>query len=307
MKILVISSNLIGDTVLSTGIIKHFLDKNNKSEFTFVTGPSAAQLYQYFPNLEQVIIVKKQNFNLHWLQIWKKCFLKKWDIIIDFRSSLLSYFLFHKHKYIFRRSNNKHQIRQLSDFFETNTIPYPLIYNDPKEIQTVENILSSENKHIIISPGGNWIPKIWPLEKFNQLLKLMQKRYSNLIIILVGSIKDEEQYLKGLIKGIEKTNLINIMGASLTLTSAYMKKSNLFIGNDSGLMHLAVASTIPTIGLFGPTNDKIYAPFGNHCYTLRTRESYENFKKISIDQSKSYMHSIEVKDVIDLIEINKLL
>ena len=50
------------------------------------------------------------------------------------------------------------------------------------------------------------------------------------------------------------------MGASLTLTSAYMKKSDLFIGNDSGLMHLSAASNLATIGLFGPTNDKIYAP-----------------------------------------------
>ena len=104
MKILVISSNLIGDTVLSTGIIKHFLDKNKKSKFTFVIGPSAAQLYQFFPNLEQVIIVKKQNFNLHWLQIWKKCFLKKWDIIIDFRSSLIGYFLMRKKSYIYNRN-----------------------------------------------------------------------------------------------------------------------------------------------------------------------------------------------------------
>ena len=48
------------------------------------------------------------------------------------------------------------------------------------------------------------------------------------------------------------------MGKSLTVTSAYMNKSNLFIGNDSGLMHLSVASNLRTIALFGPTNDKIY-------------------------------------------------
>ena len=36
-----------------------------------------------------------------------------------------------------------------------------------------------------------------------------------------------------------------------------MKKSNLFIGNDSGLMHLSVASNLKTIALFGPTNDKV--------------------------------------------------
>ena len=48
----------------------------------------------------------------------------------------------------------------------------------------------------------------------------------------------------------------------------------MFIGNDSGLMHLAAASNIATIGLFGPTNDKLYAPFGDKCHTIRTKETY---------------------------------
>ena len=44
-----------------------------------------------------------------------------------------------------------------------------------------------------------------------------------------------------------------------------------------GLCILAVASKISTIGLFGPTNDKIYAPYGKNCYTLRTKETYKSF------------------------------
>ena len=44
-------------------------------------------------------------------------------------------------------------------------------------------------------------------------------------------------------------------GENITQTHAFMKKSDLFLGNDSGLMHLSAASGIPTIGLFGPTND----------------------------------------------------
>ena len=97
------------------------------------------------------------------------------------------------------------------------------------------------------------------------------------------------------------------MGETLTLTSAYMRKSNLFIGNDSGLMHLAVASNLKTIGLFGPTNDRIYAPIGKNCFVIRTKENYEYFIKDHCDSEKSYMQSIEVEDVINLIKINNLL
>ena len=54
-----------------------------------------------------------------------------------------------------------------------------------------------------------------------------------------------------------------------------MKQSNLFIGNDSGLMHLAVACKLKTIALFGPTNDIIYGPWGKGNIVLRTKEDYK--------------------------------
>ena len=77
---------------------------------------------------------------------------------------------------------------------------------------------------------------------------------------------------------------INLMGKSLTLTSAYMKKSKLFIGNDSGLMHLSFASKLNTIGLFGPTNDKIYGHQNSNSFVIRTKENYDYFNKRSIDR-----------------------
>ena len=104
MNILVISSNLIGDSILSTGIIKYFVDKNPNSKLTIVVGPSAAQIYNNFPNLNKILIVNKKRFELHWLKIWKNCFFLKWDIIIDFRSSLISYFLFKEKSFIFLKN-----------------------------------------------------------------------------------------------------------------------------------------------------------------------------------------------------------
>ena len=49
----------------------------------------------------------------------------------------------------------------------------------------------------------------------------------------------------------------------------------MFIGNDSGLMHLAAASGIPTLGLFGPSPERHYGPWGAHAAVVRTVQSYE--------------------------------
>ena len=99
MKILVISSNLIGDTILSTGVIGHFFNLYPKSQFTFVVGPTAAPLLKNYKNIENIIIFKKRKFNLHWLNIFQKTFSTKWDIVIDFRSSIISHILRNKKSY----------------------------------------------------------------------------------------------------------------------------------------------------------------------------------------------------------------
>jgi len=60
-----------------------------------------------------------------------------------------------------------------------------------------------------------------------------------------------------------------------------MKKSKLFIGNDSGLSHMASATKLKSIVLFGPTNDMIYGPFIEGSQVVRTSESYDFFKSIN--------------------------
>ena len=93
MKILIICSNLIGDTILSSGVFNFLARENPKATFTFVIGPTAEPLFKNFSRIERVITIKKRKFNLHWIEILKLCFGSKWDIVVDLRSSLLSYFL----------------------------------------------------------------------------------------------------------------------------------------------------------------------------------------------------------------------
>ena len=306
MKILVISSNLIGDTILSSGVIQHFLSIYPKSKVTFVIGPTAKQIYEHFPNLERIIVIKKKKFSLHWLEIFSNCFFAKWDIIIDFRSSIISYFLLNRKKYIFKKDNRYHQLDQLKNYFKFNCSNLN-IYNNDKEKEEANIFIVDNYKHVVLSPGGNWPPKIWSAKKFNELIKLINTCFKNVKFVIVGSISEKNKFYDDVVKDINKDQIINLMGKSLTLTSAFMKKSDLFIGNDSGLMHLSVASHLKTIGLFGPTNDKIYGPIGKNCFVIRTEESYDYFKQSIQDTKRSYMDTINVKKVMNLIQNNDLL
>ena len=64
---------------------------------------------------------------------------------------------------------------------------------------------------------------------------------------------------------VGKTDLVEIF--------LIMKKSKLFIGNDSGLMHLSALADIPTVGLFGPSDSKRYHPWGKKTLAIKGPKS----------------------------------
>ncbi len=304
MNILVISSNLIGDTILSTGVIRFISMKNPHAKFTFIIGPSASPIFKNFKSVEKIITISKKKYNMHWLQIIYNCFGKKWDIIIDFRSSLLSYILNHKKKFIFKKKSNLNHIQQLSDYFGFDCSELFIETNKDEE-DTVLKKLSKNFHYFVIFPGGNWVPKIWDVKNYNNLLIRILAQNKNIKFILVGSKAEEKVYYHKIIKNIDSEYIVNLFGETLTQTAAYMKKSKLFIGNDSGLTHMAAATKLKSLVLFGPTNDKIYGPFQKDSYVMRTKESYDYFKSINIDKTKSYMGSISVEKIYNTLQKNK--
>ena len=292
MKILFICSNLIGDTILSSGALNYIINQNQEGKLTFVVGPTAAPLLKNYKNIENIIIFKKRKLNLHWLDIFQKTYSIKWDIIVDFRSSALSLLLKNNKKYIFKKLHSIHHIQQLNSSFGFECSKL-LIPTSDDEVNKVNNHLDSSFKHVVIFPGGNWTPKLWSAENYNKTMKLLIDKYDKVKFILVGSLKEKNKFYNHLIKDIKAGLIIDLFGCNLTLTSAYMKKSDVFIGNDSGLMHLAVASKLRVISLFGPTNDVVYGPNGDKNIVIRTKENYEYFKSLKINPNISYMSSIK--------------
>ena len=301
MKILYICSNLIGDTILSSGVINHFIDQNKDAKLTFVVGPTAAPLLKNYKNTENIIIFEKRKFNLHWFDILQKTYSTKWDIVVDFRSSAISYILRKNKKYIFKKHHSIHHIEQLNSSFgfDCSNLFVPTSFEEKNK---ANDHLDKSFKHIVIFPGGNWFPKLWAAENFNLTMKSLLDKYDKIKFILVGSLKEKNKFYNELKKDIKEDLIIDLFGYNLTLTSAYMKKSDIFIGNDSGLMHLAVANKLKVISLFGPTDDRVYGPYGGNNIVIRTSESLDYFNSINIDKNKSYMNSIKPEIVLQKCE-----
>ena len=307
-KILIISSNRLGDSILTSGIINFFKEKYQTSKITFVCGIIPSQLFKYSEKIERVIPLEKQSKSLHWLKLWFFVIKNYWDITIDLRGTAISYFLFTKKRIIRPFYKNKykkiHKVSAISKYFNKDEIK-PFI-NIKKNFNVNKYLKQSSKKRncsfIAIAPGANWGGKQWPKEHYKSLIKNFQKNsiFKNYSFLLIGSKEEFEcgRYIADYFKENQVRNLIGV--PSLVEVYFILKKCNLFIGNDSGLMHLAASLDVPTIGLFGPSDAKQYKPWGSLTLTVRTPENPEQLmghSNFSYRSNESLMKNLTVNYV----------
>jgi ADP-heptose:LPS heptosyltransferase len=93
---------------------------------------------------------------------------------------------------------------------------------------------------------------------------------------------------------------LDMTGADLLTTAAEMARAELFVGNDSGMMHLAAAAGAPTLGLFGPTDERLYGPWGDRTASVRARDVEVVFGKTSktVSRTETQMGALTTMEVM---------
>ncbi len=113
---------------------------------------------------------------------------------------------------------------------------------------------------VVIQPGARYWFKAWPSERFAELADRLADRYGCQVLV-AGS--PQEAALVQTVVTQAKSRLISIAGLSRVRTlAALLKRSALFVGNDTGAMHIAAAVGTPLVGLFGPSNPMEWGPRG---------------------------------------------
>ncbi len=128
--------------------------------------------------------------------------------------------------------------------------------------------IPSEKPLIGFHPGSasNFIWKRWPQENFLEVANYFVSKYNAHILIFGGS---EEEPLKQFIHQHLPPQTSTMVSENLLTTAAIMQHCRCVVTNDSGLMHLAAASKVPTFGIFGPTDESLTGPRGSHTHVIR--------------------------------------
>lgn len=264
MRILVISSNRIGDAVITCGVMDHLVRTYPACRVTIACGPIAAGVFARMPNLERIILFEKRPYDLHWLLLWRKLVLTAWDLVVDFRGSGMAYLIPAKRRAVRRRVPGR-MFEQYAAMLKIDPAPLPVVWTGEADRARAAALLPADRPVIGLGPTANWDPKIWPAERFVALIDALAAGPlpSTAVAVFAGPGERERSMADPLLTALP--DAIDLCG-TLTLpeVAACLQRCALFVGNDSGLMHLAAASGAPTIGLCGTTLDRAeeMAPIG---------------------------------------------
>jgi ADP-heptose:LPS heptosyltransferase len=137
---------------------------------------------------------------------------------------------------------------------------------------------------IALHPGAGSRNKVWPPQRFAALGRILARGLTKLLIIQGPA---DEEVVQEVVSGLAGTPHLVAHNVPITTLAALLSHASLYIGNDSGISHLAAALGVLTLALFGPTDPVVWAPRGNRTFHLK--------KGGSLD-------TIDVEDVLTLLQ-----
>jgi len=156
---------------------------------------------------------------------------------------------------------------------------------------------------IVIHPGSGSKKKLWPLEQFSELVRYFQKHSDSRLFIVLGPAEgpEVEKAFEGMEWELGVAAPLLIKGLSLLELASIIEGCRLFVGNDSGITHMAAALGLPTIAIFGPSDPKIWAPRGEKVFVIRKEMSCSPCSQEKFVQCKDLecLRGVEIVDVLE--------
>jgi heptosyltransferase I len=327
MKIAIVKLSALGDIVHAMVALQFIKGCDKEVLVDWMVDEAYKELLDQCPDINQVHIIKlkeckkKKSLTLLLNELKKVRKLGPYDIVIDMqgliKSAIVSKLIpahktigfdkdsirerfasvFYSDKFNYEYSKNVIERNVALIEFALNMsisklqIQQKAPFLFPKSLKLVNN-LSTFKKNIILIPGASHISKCYPSSKFAELTTLFDANF----LVIWGN--KQEKAMANKIK--ELSNKVNVCNQlELEDLMLLISKVDLVIGSDTGPTHLAWAMNIPSITLFGPT------PGYRNTYRTQINRIIDSDSTVDpkkIDKSDKSIQSIEVQDILKLIE-----
>ncbi|MEN9909266.1 MAG: hypothetical protein RLZZ540_2415 [Bacteroidota bacterium] len=259
----------------------------------FVKGNLAPIIFKNYPSIEKYIILPRKPFEnlIKYFRVWFKIKEKKYDLVINIDKGsssgrLSTQFANAKSKFFGEENEEiiqehadyehmakypvyefRHYLNQLGHPKQQKAVPSINIKLSDKELQdaklVLDQIVPNDKKTIAIftfATGDKCYSPLWWNPFYEKLIATFPDY--NIVEVLP----------------VENVSQINFKAPSfyskdIREIAAFIANTSLFIGADSGIMHLACASQTPVLGLFAVTNPEKYEPYANGSIAIDTKVS----------------------------------
>jgi heptosyltransferase-2 len=301
-KILVMRYRFIGDTVLTVPFLRNLRRAEPRAFIAWMVAPGSSDVVRGIPYVDEMIYwdpvtIHADSRGTH------RTFSAKLSFIRDLRSrgfqkvyvlkrSLSSAIIAHltgaRERIGFDTEgrgfllttrvpyrNDRHEVQNFLEVLRSDGIAvtddYLELWTEPKEEEAVRQLMlkegiGPEERLVAVHPFSAVVERGWPLEYFASLAQRLN-REAGCRSIIVGSVGDSDTF--GRVRHLFGESTVDLVGkCTLRETIVLLKKCVLFVGNDSGIMHLAAAARTPLVALFGPQSPVKFGPWSQYAKVI---------------------------------------
>jgi len=281
MRILFITASRIGDAVLSTGLLNSLAERYPDARFTVACGAPAAPLFAAAPFVDEVIPMVKRRRAGHWLDLWRRTVTRRWSLVVDLRGSALGWLLPAWRRRVLKSSwEPRHRLAHLATVLRLDHVPLPRLWTGAAQRAAAERLIPPGGPVLAVGPTANWGGKQWPADRFVAVIARLTAPGAILADARVAVICSpaERDAAAPVLAAVPPDRRIDLTDGAHDLATVYacLERCAFYLGNDSGLMHMAAAAGVPTLGLFGPSSELFYGPAGARAASVRGPRSFED-------------------------------
>ena len=267
-KFLFITLSNIGDALLTTPVLQ-FLHRHDEAATIDIVGDErSSMLFLHCPYRGEIYHKQKQRFLRGAPALLLELREKRYDLVVDLRTDILARLVRADKRLVKTPGGGQtHAVERhfaaISPLTGGEEIPSTTLWPGQEDRDYADGVCRQlpGNRWLCIGPGANWEKKIWPAEKFAQTADEIRGGFDALV--LLGNDADNRH--AELVAGRTALPCVNLCGRTTLLqAAAVLARMTLFLGNDSGLGHMAAAVDTPSFTLFGPGSPERYHPWGAH-------------------------------------------
>ncbi len=266
-RLLVVTLSNIGDLVLTTPVFEALAATCPGQLIDVIGDARSSALLRAAPYVGEIHNYDKRASFAARLSFLRRCRARRYELVVDLRTVHLGWLLRARRRLRKRegRVPGRHAVLEhftaLRPLLGATAEPPPCrVHLDPAARQRAQDLLSGlpGTRWLAVAPGANYAGKKWPRQAFADLVRRAAQDVD--AVVLLGSAQDmaDTEYLAS--AGPPARDLAG--RTSLLEAAALLARCHAFVGNDSGLGHMAAAVGVPTLTVFGPGDPPRYRPWG---------------------------------------------